>query len=79
MLLLSAAKIIHVTTVVYHLVKVRVYRPRARFFHCPRQVQNFCLDRKGHHQYCCWQSELLLCPGSLPSRRGVTKTECGQI
>lgn len=64
---------------VYHLVKVRVCRPRARFFHCLRQVQDLCLDRKGHHQGCLWQSELLLCPGLLPSRRGVTKMACGQI
>lgn len=64
---------------VYYLAKVHVCRPRARFFHCPRQVQNCCLDRKGHHQCCCWQCELLLCPGLLPSRRGVTKMACGQI
>lgn len=73
------AEVIHVTTVVYHLVKVHVCSPRARFFLCPRQVQNCCLDRRGHPKCCCWQSELLLCPGLLPSSRGVTKMACGQI
>lgn len=74
MLLLRAAKIIHATTVVNHLVKMRVCRPRARFFHCPRQVGNCWLDRKGHQQGCCWQSELLLCPlGEVSQRWHVAK------
>lgn len=47
MLLLRAAKIIHVTTTIYHLVTQHICRARARFFHCPRQVQNCCLDKKG--------------------------------
>lgn len=53
--------------------------PEQGFFHCPRQVQNCCIDKKGHHCYCCWQSELFLCRGLLPSSRGGKKAARGQI
>lgn len=73
MLLLRAAKIIHVTTTTYHLVTVHICRARARIFHCPRQVQNCCLDKEGHCQDCCWLSELLFCCALLLFGRGGKK------